>query len=353
MPWCTLPALALMLLRPAPAPAQGAQTYTLRGQDVAVWNLAGTIAVEGGSGDVEVQVTRRGADADRLRVETGRILNRETLRVIYPANRVVFRGNDQPRRFFDDDQTTVYVSDDGTFGSGSRSRAERVEIRTSGTGLEAYADVRISLPRGTTIRVHLAAGEATVRNAEGDISVDVHWANVTTTGTRGTLHLDTGSGDVRVTDAEGEVSLDAGSGSSTLSRIRGTTVSIDAGSGEVEMSEMDVRSLRLDGGSGRARLRGIRAPDIELDVGSGSVDLVLAADVDRLTIDAGSGGVTIGVPESLGATVNAETGSGGIDFDFPMTVTRRSRGSLTGQIGDGRGRIEIDAGSGGIRFRRA
>jgi hypothetical protein len=333
--------------------AQSAQSYTLRGQTVAVWNLVGSIAVEGGSGDVEVEVTRRGADAGRLRVETGRLGSRETLRVIYPDNRIVFRGSDRRGRWFGDDDGTVYVSDDGTFGDGSSSRAGRVEIRESGAGLEAHADVKVRLPRGATITVYLAAGEATVRNAEGDITVDVHRANITTTGTRGSLFLDTGSGEVSVTDAEGEVSLDSGSGSATLTRVRGSEVSIDAGSGEVEMSDVDVRTLRLDGGSGRARLRGIRAPDISLDVGSGSVDVVLAADVDRLTVDAGSGGVTIGVPESLGATVTAETGSGGIDFDFPMTVTRRSRGFLTGQIGDGRGRIEIDSGSGGIRFRRS
>jgi DUF4097 and DUF4098 domain-containing protein YvlB len=56
------------------------------------------------------------------------------------------------------------------------------------------------------------------------------------------------------------------------------------------------------------------------------------------------------VPGSLGAAINAETGSGGISYDVPITVTHRERDQLAGRIGDGRGRIEIDTGSGAIRI---
>jgi hypothetical protein len=72
-----------------------------------------------------------------------------------------------------------------------------------------------------------------------------------------------------------------------------------------------------------------------------------------MVLDAGSGGVTLRLPASLGAELDIDTGSGGIDTDIPVTITRRSRSHLTGRIGDGAGRIRIDAGSGGVRLVRA
>ncbi len=58
------------------------------------------------------------------------------------------------------------------------------------------------------------------------------------------------------------------------------------------------------------------------------------------------------LPAELGAEVDIETGSGGIDMDFPIMVTRQSRDELRGRIGDGQGRIVIDTGSGSVRVRQ-
>lgn len=352
----TLVSCAAAAALPLPAVGQTAQRYTLQGNDVAVWNLVGSIRVEGTTerGSTEVEVTRRGPDASQLRIETGALRSRETLRVVYPANRIVFTSSSRTtRRWYGESRMNLYVRDDGTFGDTDEGRGQRVEIRSSGDGLDASADVRIRVPRGQRLTIHLAAGDATVSNVDGDIAVNVHAADVTTTNTRGQLSLDTGSGEVNVSDAEGELTIDAGSGGATLTRVRGRSVLIDAGSGGLRATDVTTDELDLDSGSGRVSLRGVRSPDIRLDSGSGSVDLQLMSDVDRLTVDAGSGSVTIQVPESLGAMVSVETGSGGVDIDVPVTVTRRSRHSLSGQIGDGRGRIVVETGSGSVVFQRS
>jgi lia operon protein LiaG len=352
-----LSAVALTQALSTPARGQTAQRYTLDGNDVEVWNLAGSVRVEGARerGSTEVEVTRRGPDASQLKVETGRLRGRETLRVVYPANRIVFAGNTRTndRRGYSESRTSLYVRDDGTFDDrGDEGRGQRVEIRSSGDGLEASADVRITVPRGQRLTIHLAAGEATVTNVDGDIAVAVHAADVTTTSTRGNLTLDTGSGAVSVSDADGALTIDAGSGGATLTRVSGPSIMIDAGSGGVRATDVTTSELDLDSGSGRVSLRGVRSRDVRLDAGSGSVELQLLTDVDELTVDSGSGSVTIQVPESLGAMVSAESGSGGVDFDFPVTITRRSRHSLSGQIGDGRGRIVVETGSGSVVFQR-
>ena len=53
-------------------PVAGQDVERIRGDDVAVYNLAGTVEVVRGSGsEVVVRIERRGADASELRIETG------------------------------------------------------------------------------------------------------------------------------------------------------------------------------------------------------------------------------------------------------------------------------------------
>jgi DUF4097 and DUF4098 domain-containing protein YvlB len=342
--------MSLLLAVATPVTAQ-AQTerFTVGGDQVAVYNLAGKMRVEGAAGsEVVIDVTRAGADAKELRIERGRIGSDETLRVIYPDDDVIYPDVGFRSR------TDLTVRDDGTFFGGTRaSRGRRVTIRDHGAGTEAHADLVIRVPAGRRLALYLAAGTLDVVNVEGDIKVDVAAARVTTKQTKGRLELDTGSGRVEVSDALGDVSLDSGSGGVTLARIKGVALLLDAGSGGVAGTDIDVERLDLDIGSGGTELARVKAQDIRVDAGSGHTDIGIVSDVRMLDVDTGSGGVTLRIPESLGAAIDIDTGSGGIETDFPIQVTRRSRSHLTGTIGDGKGRIRIDAGSGGVRLRRS
>ena len=345
----SLCAVTLAIVPPtAAAGAQSVERVALGGDEIAVYNLVGKMKVVGGSGSsVVVNVARGGKDAGQLRVEHGQRGGRETLRVIYPSRRITYADmNDWGR-------TTLRVADDGTFGDGDEGwSGNRVEISSRGGGLEARADLTVEVPAGKRIDLHLAAGDVTVTNVSGDIFVDVNAADVTTTGTKGALSLDTGSGKVSVTDANGNVTLDTGSGSVSLSRIRGERLSVDAGSGRLTADDIQVQSLNMDLGSGGARVMKLGARDIKLDSGSGSTELDLLSDIRMLDIDSGSGSVTLWIPTSFGARVDIDAGSGGIHMDVPVQVTRWESDHLVGTIGDGEGTIKIDAGSGGVRFKK-
>lgn len=338
---CALPAA---VATPVRADAQGAERHTLRGRDVAVYNVAGRVRVVAGAGDaVTVEVTRRGPEAGALRVAQGEIGGRETLRVVYPDADVIY-----PELGGRWSRTQLRVRDDGTFGAG-----RQITVRGDGRGTEAWADLVIAVPAGRKIAVHLAAGDAAVAGVDGDVTVDVHAATVTTERTKGRLVVDAGSGRVQVAEAEGDVLLDTGSGAVEMRAIRATRLRVDAGSGSITGDDLRAPAVDLDLGSGRTRLSGVRARELRIDAGSGSVDVGLLEDVDDLRVDSGSGSVTLRLPASLGAQLDVETGSGGIETEMPITVTRRERRHLVGSIGDGKGRIVIDAGSGGIRLLRA
>ncbi|HEX7089662.1 MAG TPA: DUF4097 family beta strand repeat-containing protein [Longimicrobiales bacterium] len=343
-----------------PAAAQQTERYALAGANVAVYNLAGEVRIEAGDGsEVVVELTRGGADAGQLEVDVGDIGGWQSLRVIYPSDRIVYP------RMSPWSNTNMNVRTDGTFGridmpgagdqptmAFARERGDRVRISGRGSGLEAYADMRVLVPRGQRIAVFLGAGRATVSNVEGELLVDVGTAPIEAAGTRGWLRLDTGSGSIDLRGAEGEVILDTGSGRITAADVRGPRLVMDTGSGRVEARGIEVDGLIVDTGSGSVRLSDVSARSIKVDTGSGSVRLGLLSDVDELVVDTGSGSVTLGVPETLGAEIMVDTGSGGITLDVPVQVREIRRTRFRGTIGDGAGRIVIDTGSGGVRLVR-
>ena len=197
----------------APGVVQAQGPYSISGNSVAIYNLAGEITVEQGTGaDVVVEVTRGGDDAADLRIETGRIGDANTLRVIYPSSRVVasFLRSGQ--------QTKVRVRDNGTFSDRGNDRGSSVSISSDGNGMEAWAHLTIRVPAGKKLSVYLAVGRIDATNLDGDIRLDTHSASVTATTVRGSLDVDVGSGSVDVSDVTGHLRIDTGSGGVRLLR---------------------------------------------------------------------------------------------------------------------------------------
>jgi hypothetical protein len=330
--------------------AQSIERYPVPAGSVAIYDLAGSVALEpaaAGEG-VVVEVTRGGTDGARLRVGQGAVGEWQTLRVIYPGNRVVY---DEPGNW----GTRVEVGDDGRFDDESLVHSpgtrHRVDISGRGPGLDARADLRVHVPAGRTLALFLAVGAVTVTNVDGNLRIGVGSASVTTQNTHGSIAVESGSGQLRVRNATGEVSLDTGSGGAIVRGVRGARLSLDTGSGEVTVLDAEVDKLKADSGSGGLELADIRAPEIHLDPGSGSVRLdLLSGPLRTLAIDSGSGGVTVRVPRRLDATFDISTGSGGVHIDVPHQITTRDSDHLRGRFGKGSGRIYIESGSGGVRI---
>ena len=63
-----IPTVLILLLPFSALQAQKAERYTISGGDVAIYNLVGDVKVEPGSGVVNAELTRGGADAAKLKV---------------------------------------------------------------------------------------------------------------------------------------------------------------------------------------------------------------------------------------------------------------------------------------------
>jgi lia operon protein LiaG len=349
-------ALALLVFAPSALAAQQVERYTLEGDDIAIYNLAGSLTIEPGTGGVAVELVRGGADAAKLRVERGELRGRETLRVVYPSDEVAYAGLEAGS------STTLKVREDGTFGDGGDHdhdadddppRGRTVRITRERGDLRAHADMKVRVPAGHRVAFHLAVGRVSVSNVNGDILVDSHSAPVTATGPKGSLAVDVGSGHVRVSAAEGTLSVDTGSGPVEVTGFRGDELSIDTGSGQVSGSELSARSIHVDTGSGDIELTAVTCPELALETGSGSITTDVRGPVRDLSLETGSGDISVRAPATLAGEVEIETASGEIETDFPIQVTRHARDHVMGRIGDGVGRVAIETGSGDVRLLKS
>jgi lia operon protein LiaG len=346
--------VTLAFLTPAAMTAQQAERFTVSGDEIAIYNLAGSVTIEPGSGAATVLVTRAGPGAARLSIAKGELDGRGTLRILYPSDRIVYPAMGKGS------STDLKVREDGTFSDGDfyhrhdddedddrhdhYESGRRVTIVGAGDGLEASADLRIQLPAGRRAWVYLAVGKVAVANIDGELSIDAHNAPVNATGTRGALSIDVGSGPVSVTGARGTLSVDTGSGPVEVSRFEGKELTVDTGSGDVTASEVKSDGLSID--------TAVSAPEITVETGSGGITADLRTNPTALSVETGSGNIRITAPQTLGAEVDIETSSGEVESDFPLQVTRHSREHLVGTIGNGRGKIQIETGSGDVRLLR-
>ncbi|HEY0674519.1 MAG TPA: DUF4097 family beta strand repeat-containing protein [Longimicrobiales bacterium] len=366
------------------APLAAQDRFSIDAERVAIYNLAGEVRLEAGTGSsVVVEMTRGGRDGDQLEVRRDQADGWQQLIVRYPSDRIVY---DRLGRL---SRNEFGVRQDGTFGlrdldpqdGVERIKSERrpapgsgdrVRVTGSGRGLAAYADLVVRVPRGRAVAVHLGAGKVFVSNVNGDVQIDARSAAIEAHDVSGFGRFDTGSGSILVNNATGDFGLHTGSGSVVMKTMRrGGALVVNTGSGGVQVSNIEVGELDINTGSGRVTLNTIAAPiarvttgsggirahhfgtdNFDLHTGSGSVLAELTRDLQAGRIRTGSGSVQIALPVELGAEVTVDTGSGGIHPDGArIDVSESRRGFMRGTIGNGGGTLHISTGSGGVSFR--
>ena len=324
------------------------KSYPLSGSRVAVYNLAGKLSVEAGSGSTTtVEVSQLGSDAGKLSVVTGERGNRQALRVVYPSDRIVYPVLGRHS------ESDVQVDDDGFFDSDRGGRGHRVEITGSGSGLEAHADIKVKLASGTSVDVHLACGDVTVTDVNGDIMVSTGSGDVDASGVKGDLDIDTGSGNVTAEKVSGPLKIDTGSGDVKIRGQNGGSLKIDTGSGNITADDATADHIKMDTGSGDIELNGATAPDASFDTGSGNVTAHFSGKLDRVSVETGSGDVNVTIPADFSGTLDLESSNDdGIDIGFPVQLVRKDEGELRAKVGTGSGEIRVETGSGSVKIDR-
>ncbi len=357
-----LRALPLLLLLPRPARAQ--QSYPLAGE-AAIYDLVGNVRLQPGSGsDVVVRVQTAGRDAGQLRVQTGSVGVWRTLRVVFPDRDIAYAGGELHGH---DGRSTITVRENGTFldegfwrdeakvGAAAdellHSPKRRIEI--SRDGLDARADLVVSVPRGRHVAIFLGAGRIDAQNVDGTVRVGSIMGDVTLQQLRGAVTVRTISAGVRLTDVVGAVDASTISGSVALQTAREGNVRLHSISGGVHATDVAGDVVNLASTSGEVDVRGLVARTADLASTSGSVRAMFTRAPQDVHARSVSGSVVVGLPDRIGARVHMSSVSGHVESAFPMTVRGHVGRVMEGTIGDGAGRLDLSTVSGSVELQRS
>lgn len=189
-------------------------------------------------------------------------------------------------------------------------RAGRVDVRTVHTGRDdrVSVDYTISLPASAGIEVHSISGGVKVTNVQGAVRTDTISGDLTMSGTPMLESAKSVSGTISLTGVSSDGDLAAGTVSGNLIakgiKVRG----LDLGSisGDVTVADVTCDRLGVKLVSGNVEFRGgiMKGGRYEITSHSGDVRLILA--------------------NPAGFELNANSFSGSVRSDLPLTITSQS-----------------------------
>jgi lia operon protein LiaG len=211
------------------------------------------------------------------------------------------------------------------------------------------------VPPGQRLHAESGNGDIEVKGAAGDCSLQAASGDLKVLGVRGAhLLARTSSGTVQVEDvAAGSIEIDSAFGEVRLVNVRGD-LDVQAGSGDVAVKGFSGGACHLQTGFGDIDARGTFL-DLTAKTSSGRVGVLAepGSTIERpWTLRSSFGDVELRVPRDFDCNVFAETSFGSVTSDVTLREQgKRSDRRVSGEIGDGGGRITLQTSSGDVRIR--
>ena len=289
-------------------------TQTIKVGDGAVLDLShlsGDVRVSGGGGsEIKIEATKRvrHRDAaegkrllDLLRVDINHFNNRVEVRTIYPRRNA-----------------------------------------TRGNSLSASVDYVITVPSSAAVALKSVSGNIFVSNVRGEVRCEAVSGDVNIGGTPNVAVAKTVSGDVLARDIGSQTAL-------VLSTVSGTVV----GSG------LKVRALEAGSVSGDVKISGSQVERLEANSVSGNIEFdAPLARGGRYEFTSHSGDVRITLQGNTGFELDADTFSGSVRSDVPVTLRsvgrpqpgerRGGARAIRGSYGDASAILSVRSHSGSV-----
>jgi len=230
-------------------------------------------------------------------------------------------------------------------------RPARVEIRTEypsfWRGGDVSVDYNISVPAGVALEVHSVSGRVRVTGVKGAVRLETVSGATTTADTPGVEYVHTVSGEIEI----GGISHE-------------NAVSMSSVSGRIQVNGIKAREVELSTVSGEMVLRDASCARVTAKSVSGAFEYSGALTRNgRYEVNSLSGTLHFALAGNTGFELHANSSSGSIRSDFPMTVggpqtpeIRRGRrgpgDSLDATFGDGSASVNVRTFSGSITISK-
>jgi DUF4097 and DUF4098 domain-containing protein YvlB len=222
-------------------------------------------------------------------------------------------------------------------------RGGRIEVRTRYTGEKSHrvaVDYRVTAPREVGLDLRSVAGDIVIDGIRGEVRAETVSGGVTVAGLARETTLKAVSGDVTVSASalDGGLSASSVSGSVHVRSVKARLVSAGTVSGNVTL---------IGGACERALVRSV----------NGQIEIATALLAGgRYEAKSHAGSIRLVVDGKTGFEVEANSFSGDIKTELPLTVQSRSDGrrhgppsqSLRAVYADGSARVELASFSGDI-----
>lgn len=205
---------------------------------------------------------------------------------------------------------------------------------------------QIEVPEDTRLEAGSGSGDVLGENILGPVSAATGSGNVNLLHIEREVNATTGSGDVSIDGASAGVKATTGSGNIRGMNLKGGAV-LQTGSGDVQVEQSALGDVRVGTGSGNVHVTGVKGR-LTAETGSGDV-MLEGAPQGSWRLSAGSGNLRVKLPTGTGYELDAETNSGEIRVDAPITLTGAvNRRRVRGTVGGGGAFISAETGSGDI-----
>jgi hypothetical protein len=162
----------------------------------------------------------------------------------------------------------------------------------------------------------------------------------------GTVRAHTGSGSINADKLGAGSRLETGSGSIEATHLMGSTT-LETGSGEVSAQLASAGDVVASTGSGSIKLENVQGA-VKAVTGSGSLEIG-GQPTSPWKLETGSGDITMRVGNAH-FTLDAETGSGSVKSDPPLTTHVSDKHHVNGTVNGGGPTVKAQTGSGDIRI---
>jgi hypothetical protein len=167
----------------------------------------------------------------------------------------------------------------------------------------------------------------------------------------GTVKASTGSGSIHAEKLGSGSRLETGSGTIEASNLMGSTT-LQTGSGEIRAQLGSAGDVVAGTGSGDIKLENVQGA-VKAETGSGSLD-ISGQPTAPWKLETGSGEISLRLGNNAHFTLDAETGSGSVKSDPPLTITTHGsidKHHVSGTVNGGGPTIKAQTGSGDIRIQ--
>jgi Putative adhesin len=193
-------------------------------------------------------------------------------------------------------------------------------------------DYEITTPANTMLVAESGSGDLDISNING------------------TVKGHTGSGSIHVDKLGSGSRLETGSGSIDANNLMGSTT-LQTGSGEIHAQLGSAGDVVAGTGSGDIKLENVQGA-VKAETGSGSVE-ISGQPTAPWKLETGSGEISLRLGNNAHFTLDAETGSGSVKSDPPLTITTHGsidKHHVSGTVNGGGPTIKAETGSGDIHI---